>query len=692
MNQEELFQKLQAAVSFHNQGELDKAEAIYRDVLAVDAKNFYALNFLGCILRSKEMLDEARNLLAAAVIVKPGDIGAQFNLGNVLRDMESWDEALACYQIALKLNPIDSSVLYEAGNAYRMLGDTLGASESYRRAIEVKPDFAEAYLNLGNLFKEEGELEEAIGSYRKAIELKSDFAEAYLNLGNLFKEEGELEEAIGSCRKAIEFKPDFAEAYFNLGNLLKEGRDFEAAIMNYHKAIELNPDFVNALSEMAGILSENCEYEQAISLYQRALDVDDEHVNSIAGLGWTFLRADRHQQAIVYYASLLRKTSINTDAFFFLFESFKGRLQKKLVKEFSYTEQFLGDVLNTLSVSRIVAFGDSHVLLFEDIKDIEVNHVGASTAYNLIKKDTSTGGRQRVLNRTKRMDPKDEAVLLCFGEVDIRANILKYCYRHNLSIQVCVSNVVSRYLEFADEIISQGFKVLVYGGYGSGSDRIAFGSEAERNYAADYLNRTLDEACKKKGIIYFSLHDCFFDSASLKTDSRFLVDDFHLYSDGNALREVQLLLLERMSRVAKKFAGALEERPSAQLVLGNVGCDGMVVKGSLDGEVLVWESEVDFLHSIVFDLNAFISFDSVILLFADELDVDAVNFVLDGRAIAVDVVQEAPCKWRWTPADLSSRFVGRYPMLKAEYSILLSLNGVSFKVRSLLERSADSAL
>ena len=41
------------AVALHNQGELDQAEAIYRNVLAVDANNFYALNFCGCILRSR---------------------------------------------------------------------------------------------------------------------------------------------------------------------------------------------------------------------------------------------------------------------------------------------------------------------------------------------------------------------------------------------------------------------------------------------------------------------------------------------------------------------------------------------------------------------------------------------------------------------------------------------------------------
>ena len=36
--------------------ELDQAEAIYRKVLSVDANNFYALRFLGCLCRLKVLM------------------------------------------------------------------------------------------------------------------------------------------------------------------------------------------------------------------------------------------------------------------------------------------------------------------------------------------------------------------------------------------------------------------------------------------------------------------------------------------------------------------------------------------------------------------------------------------------------------------------------------------------------------
>ena len=279
----------------------------------------------------------------------------------------------------------------------------------------MKPDFLQAYSNLGVALKEQGEVEEAIASYRMVIELKPDFADVYLNLGIVFEQEGELGEAIAS----------------------------------YRKAIELKPDFVDALSSLASGLAERGEFDEAISLYKRALLEDPEHVNSNAGLGWCFLKSDRLELATEYYSNLLIASPRDTNAYFFLFEILRGRLQEKLKQEFSYSKNFLKKCLELLGVSSLVAFGDSHVQLFAGCNEIVVNQVGASTAYSLLEENSSTGGRRQILSRVSRMNPITEAVLLCFGEVDIRANVIKHCYRKALSIEACVDGVVERYMSFA---------------------------------------------------------------------------------------------------------------------------------------------------------------------------------------------------------------------------------------------------
>ena len=363
----------------------------------------------------------------------------------------------------------------------------------------------------------------------------------------------------------------------------------------------------------------------------------------------------------------------------------KGELREKLKRDFSYSSNFLKKCLGLMGVSSIVAFGDSHVQLFEGCDEVDVNHVGASTAYNLAEENSSTGGRRQVLSRVGRMNPMTEAVLLCFGEVDIRANVIKYCYQNGFSIGECVDGVVDRYMSFASEIASRGFKILVYGGYGAGSDRVSAGSDRERNYAAKCLNASLSSKCEENGFIYFSLHDALLDEECLETDSSFLLDGFHLYNDESTARgQVQVLLFERACKSAQALLEKRKPQSSSNLVLGNVGVSSPLHIGSLDAGGLSWCVEVDSLESIVFDLGAFIRFDSISLELEEDLVVDLISLMLDGRLIEVNVSRQSSCRWYLRPVDQSVPFIGSYPMLKASSDVLLSMKGFSVKELSLV--------
>ena len=753
MNPQQILGRLQSAVVLHQQGDLDQAEAMYREVLAFDENNFYSLRFLGSLLSAKGECEDGIALLRQAISIRDADLdcwfslgnaykadlqfkqailayqaaeergsrnpqvfnnwgrclqqlsmqkesipvlekaikidhqcfGAWFALGNSWRDLGQASQAVFCYKKSIAVSPLFSDAYVNLGILLKEQGEVVEAVACYRRAIEVRPDCADAFLGLGNLLNDEGPVDEALICYRRAIELKPDFAEAYLNLGNLLKDQGKAGDAIASYRKAIDVKPDFAEAYLNLGNLLKDQGKAGDAIANYRKAIEIRPNFVDALSRLASELSKRDEFDEAISLYKRALAEDPEHVNSSAGLGWCFLKSDRSEEAIEYYSNLLISTPSDTDSLFFLFEALRGELQIKLLKDFSYATNFLKKCLGIMGVSKVVAFGDSHVQLFEGCNEIDVNHVGASTAYNLVKENSSTGGRRQVLSRVSRMNPMAEAVLLCFGEVDIRSNVIKYCYQKGLSIDECVDVVVDRYMSFAGEIASRGFKVLVYGGYGAGGDRMSAGSERERNYAAKCLNAALSIKCEENDFVYFSLHDVLLDEEHLQTDSSFLSDGFHLHNDALIAREqVQTLLFERAYVAAKALFEKRKIQSSRHVVLGNVGVSKPLRIGLLESGCLSWDAESDPLQSVVFDLGSFIRFESIILELESDLDADQMSLMIDGRLVNVDVSREFSCRWHLRPVDQSVPFIGRYPMLKASSDFLLSIKDFSVKELSLV--------
>ena len=195
---------IQQAVTKHNEGKLEEAERLYREILKIEPTLFEIHNNLGVISCKTNRPEEAEASYKKAIELNPSYAAAYFNLGDLLSGLKRFDEAKIKYKIAIKL----------------------------------KPNFIEAHNNLGNIQKELGKLDEAENSYKKAIEFKPDYEAAHYNLGNLLIKLSRFEEAEASYKKAIEIKPDYVEARYNLGITLHTLKQYKKAadeflLMNY---------------------------------------------------------------------------------------------------------------------------------------------------------------------------------------------------------------------------------------------------------------------------------------------------------------------------------------------------------------------------------------------------------------------------------------------------------------------------
>jgi len=208
--------ELEKALKYHESGQLQKAEEIYKKILAINPNHSDSLHFTGVLAYQRGKNDAGVNLITQAIKNNPEIPGYHNSLGNI----------------------------------FKAQGKIEAAVSSYKKAVQLKPDYAEAYSNLGNVLKDQDEIEDAISSYKKAVELKPDYAEAYSNLGIAYKDQGRLGEAISSYKKALELKPDYAEAYSNLGNAYKDQGKIEDAISSYKKAVQLKPDYAVAHSNI----------------------------------------------------------------------------------------------------------------------------------------------------------------------------------------------------------------------------------------------------------------------------------------------------------------------------------------------------------------------------------------------------------------------------------------------------------
>ena len=229
-----------------NLGRLDEAELSYQKVIALKPEHPDAYNSLGIILYQMSRLDKAEVSFKKAIEIKPNFIEAHINLGALLEKLDRLDEAEVSSQIAIKFKPDSERAHNNLGVILHKLGKLEEAEVNYKKAIKIKPDYAEAYNNLGNTLSKLARLEEAEVNYKKAIKIKPDYAEAYNNLGVTQDSLSKLEEAEVNYKKAIKIKPDHAEAYNNLGNIQYDKGHIVSAIDSFKQAINIQPGFNRA--------------------------------------------------------------------------------------------------------------------------------------------------------------------------------------------------------------------------------------------------------------------------------------------------------------------------------------------------------------------------------------------------------------------------------------------------------------
>jgi len=205
-----------SALTAHQAGRLDEAEAGYRTVLGRQPGHPHANNNLGILLRAARRWDEAILCYRRAIAAMPEDAGVRGNLGCLLSDAGQTAEAVALLGSALALRPDHAEGLFNLSNILRGLGDRVAARRACERALHLRPDFPEALANFGDFLKDAGALSEAVEYFLAALRQRPAMVEAFNNLGETLKEQGRVEEAINVFQKALGHHPDHALIHSNL--------------------------------------------------------------------------------------------------------------------------------------------------------------------------------------------------------------------------------------------------------------------------------------------------------------------------------------------------------------------------------------------------------------------------------------------------------------------------------------------
>jgi tetratricopeptide (TPR) repeat protein len=339
--------QLARAHTLLEQGDLAKAETLYREILALEPNQASAIHGLARVAMASDQPSAAAELLQTALRIEPGnpehwlalaralalagypdDAGkvleegqaagvlgeekpcdtplprsARDTLAKALKDLERGHHERAirdARQVARRFP--------ESGHAAKMLGTILMAAGHHAQALEPLqnaarrlPDDGQVMANLGGTLQILGHLPQARACLERAVELIPEDPVAHSNLSALLQRHREFDAAIKHADIALKLRPDSPAALINKGNVLRSAKRFNEARELFEKAVRLDPANISALTNLGAVAKDTNEPELARSYYEQAIEHKPDHPESLHNLGSLYKDLGQPARAQHYY-------------------------------------------------------------------------------------------------------------------------------------------------------------------------------------------------------------------------------------------------------------------------------------------------------------------------------------------------------------------------------------------------------
>ena len=313
-----MFQK---AVQLHQNGALNEAEQIYRQILETAPDNADVLNLLGLVAQAKGIHTEAAGCFYKAAQNAPKHFPIFFNLAVSLGALGKYLEATEAYQKVLKLKPDCKEAYYGLGNICWQQNNTDKAAEYFQKAIDIDADYIEALTNLAEIKNDTAQLERIAENNVQALYYlgrrafaDQDFKKAskYLTKADSLSEDDEIKSMLGEALLATGDKttalklfyqaniinPHNLTALINIADLEAETRNFKEAEKFYKKAIEVDFNNLRAHANYAEMLCQSKRLLEALEEYRQAVIISPETPELLYNLSLILKNLEEYEQAL----------------------------------------------------------------------------------------------------------------------------------------------------------------------------------------------------------------------------------------------------------------------------------------------------------------------------------------------------------------------------------------------------------
>ncbi len=169
------------AVALDAAGDHDRAQTLYRDLIATEPENASAWNDLGNSLRASHRLPESLDALGEAVRLQPESIAIRLSYASALFEARRFRDARPQLEEAIRIGPSTDRAIPAWFQELAATGDAAAALARFQTALNSQ--LTGARINLADIFLSMGDRPAALRQYEAAVAADPDSPIANVNLG-----------------------------------------------------------------------------------------------------------------------------------------------------------------------------------------------------------------------------------------------------------------------------------------------------------------------------------------------------------------------------------------------------------------------------------------------------------------------------------------------------------------------------
>jgi tetratricopeptide (TPR) repeat protein len=186
-SREELTANFKKAIEQTQAGQLEQAEATYKEIL----------------------------------VKNPSVPEVHYNLGYVYAQKKDWPSAEAAYLKAIELRPSYGEAYTALSRVYRDSGQPAKATEILAKAAAENKSDPKVQFGVAVDLLNSGKADEAMAAFQKVLEIDPNYAEAYFHMGTLAVGQNKIPEAVGHLEKYLSMNPTNAQNVATAKGLLQ---------------------------------------------------------------------------------------------------------------------------------------------------------------------------------------------------------------------------------------------------------------------------------------------------------------------------------------------------------------------------------------------------------------------------------------------------------------------------------------